>query len=280
MNPAPIKISRIIRRLSGGSQAQLVQGDDGDFYATKFASNPQGNRTLVNECVAHSLLSFMSVSMPPLRILELSSTLPLHDDLNFVMGSRRVEPEGVLHLGSQCPVDPKKTAIFDFLPDRLLSNVHNLAEYATMYVFDQWLGQADRRQAIFLRDRSVTAGPNLKAYFIDHGQAFNGAHWELREMPNSGLAFQSRIYSMLDMSTLVENAIGQIERLEEETLFATMEGVPSSWFAPGDRECLHALLVKLQRRQANLRSIIQHCIPTLRDYVGGEAAYQSSLSSR
>jgi hypothetical protein len=279
MNPAPVKISRIIRRLSGGSQAQLVQGGDGHFYATKLAGNPQGNRTLINEWVAYRLLSRLDVTTPPLRILELPSSLPPHDDLNFVVGNGRVAPEGVLHLGSQCPVNPEKTAIFDFMPDRLLSNVHNLAEFATMYVFDQWLGQGDLRQAIFVRDKSVAAGPNLKAYFIDHGQAFNGAHWELREMPLRGIAFQSCVYSMLDMNTLVEKAIGQIERLEEQTLFAAMEGVPSRWFAPWDREYLHALLVKLQRRQANLRPIMQRHLPALLDYLSDETERRGSTLS-
>jgi hypothetical protein len=45
---------------------------------------------------------------------------------------------------------PKTTAIFDFVPDRLLLSVRNLAEYAGMYVFDQWLWQADKRQLAFV----------------------------------------------------------------------------------------------------------------------------------
>ena len=37
--------------MRGGSQAQLVQGDEGNRYLAKFLGNPEGNRTLVNEWV-------------------------------------------------------------------------------------------------------------------------------------------------------------------------------------------------------------------------------------
>ncbi len=130
---AHVKITRVIRLMYGGSQAQLVKGNDGNFYATEFLGNPQGNRTLINEWIACRLLSDMGIiSMPSLRILELPSTLLPHADLYFLVGSKRIPPQGVLHLGSQCPVDPEKTAIFDFLPDKLLPTACNLAEFAAM----------------------------------------------------------------------------------------------------------------------------------------------------
>jgi hypothetical protein len=52
MKQAPIKITSLIRRMCGGSQAQLVQGDDGHSYVCKFVGNPQGTRTLINEWIA------------------------------------------------------------------------------------------------------------------------------------------------------------------------------------------------------------------------------------
>jgi hypothetical protein len=264
MNNAPIKISRVIRPLRGGSQAQLVRCEDGHFYAAKFAGNPQGNRTLINEWIAYGILSRTDITTPPLRILELSSK---HDDLYFAVGNRRNFPEGTLHLGSQCPVNPETTAIFDFLPHGLLANVRNLADFARIYVYDQWFGQADKRQAVFVRDKSVIGGPNLKAYFVDHGQAFNGAHWALRDMPLSGLAFPTRVYSMIDMSALAESAIAQIETIDKQTLFATTEGVPSSWLGQGDRDRLHDLLCRLRRRQATFRPLIARHLSALDEHV-------------
>ncbi len=281
MNTSTIQISRIVRRLKGGSQAQLVQGENAQFYVAKFCGNPQGNRTLVNEWVAFNLLSHVAVSTPGLCILELPPALLSCEDLYFVMGNRRKAPEGLFHLGSRCPVNPETTVIFDFLTNQFLQKVHNLAEFATMYVFDRWLGQSDIRQAIFVRDKSIAAnGQFLKAYFVDHGMVFNGAQWELNEKPLGGLAFQTMIYSMLEMRTLVEDAIVQIEAIDRDVLFAAIEGVPSSWLAPGDRDHLHTLLCKLARRQANLSPIIQHHLAALRDYAAAKAASPRPVLSR
>lgn len=277
MNTSPLRISRIVRRLKGGSQARLVQAENGRFYAAKFCGNPQGNRTLVNEWVAASLLSHMNVSTPHLRILALPPTLSLCEDVHFLTGNRRKLPEGLFHLGSECPVNPDTTAIFDCLPDPLLQSVQNLNEFAGIYVFDRWLGHGDVRQAIFVRDKKVANGCSLKAYFIDHGMVLNGVEWALREMPLSGLAFQTTIYSMLEMSNLVEDAIVQIEAIDPDLVFAAMEGAPSSWFAEGDRDCLHALLRKLQRRQGNLRPIIERHLDTLRIHSRNVAASSRSL---
>jgi hypothetical protein len=265
-----VRIARIIRRMSGGSQAQLVQCDDGNSYVAKFLGNPQGSRTLINEWIVSRLLSAMRISTPTLRVLELPSAFQNRDEVYFLGGTKRTLPQGVLHLGSQCPVDPEKTAVFDFLPDKLLLKVGNLAEYATMYVFDQWVGQSDKRQAIFVRDRKVTAGIGFRGYFVDHGLAFDGERWQLLDRPRCGLAFQSKIYSALDLAALVENALCQVESINETTLFTAADGVPSSWFAPGDREALDTLLVKLRRRQVNLRPLIARHLPALCAYAGAD----------
>jgi HipA-like protein len=269
MTQAHIKITRLIRRMRGGSQAHLVQGDDGLFYVAKFLGNPQGNRTLINEWIVCRLLVDMGISTPSLRILELPAKLQPHEDLYFLVGSKRIAPQGVLHLGSQCPVDPEKTAIFDFLPDKLLPNVKNLTEFATKFVFDQWVSQSDRLQVIFVRDRKV-APIGFRGYFVDHGMAFDGDRWQLCDRPLCGLAFQAKVYSYLDLGVLVEKALCQVESINETTLLSAAEGVPSSWFAPGDQEGLDTLLVKLGRRQLNLPAVIARQLPALRAYAGIE----------
>jgi len=277
MSPAPVKIGRIVRRLKGRSQAQLVQGENGKFYAAKFCGNPQGNRTLINEWVAHQLLSHLGVSSPRVAILELPQSSLHHEGLDFVLANRRKSPEGLFHFGSEYPANPETTATFDFLPAPILKNVHNLAQFAAMYVFDKWLGQTDTRQAIFIRDKAVSTGSRiLKAYFIDHGMAFNGQRWEIHDIPLAGLAVQIAIYSMLEMGSLVEAAIEKIERIDREIIFAAMNGAHSSWFAPGDREAMQSMLIKLQRRQASLRSIAQRHLHSLQNGVDGHACHSPS----
>jgi hypothetical protein len=249
-----VKITRIIRRMRGGSQAQLVLGDDGNTYVAKFLGNPEGNRTLINEWMMCRLMTDIGISTPRLRVLELPSSLPLSEQLYFEVGNERIAPQGPLHLGSQCPVDPEKISIYDFLPNKLLPKVRNLAEFGSMFVFDQWTGKADGRQAIFVGDRNVETGIGFRAYFIDHGSACGGGEWELRDR---GLAsVDSRICSHIDLTVVVEKAFCHIETINEMAIVTAAEGVPSSWFAKGDRECLDILLAKLKLRQVNLRSLI------------------------
>ena len=106
-----VEIKRIIRRVRGGSQAGLVEGEDGRCYIATFAGNPQGNRTLVNEWMAQSIIKLLGISTPPLCLLRLPDSL-LDDSLYFDIGNKRVPVQGDWHLGSLCPVDPQTKAIF------------------------------------------------------------------------------------------------------------------------------------------------------------------------
>jgi len=47
-----IKAIKHIRRLRGGSQAQLMAADDGHEYVVKFQGNPQTTRVLANDYLA------------------------------------------------------------------------------------------------------------------------------------------------------------------------------------------------------------------------------------
>ena len=255
LNSVPVGITRIIRRMRGGSQARLVLGDDSLYYVAKFAGNPQGNRCLVNECFAGQVLKQMGISTPNLRVLRLPQALE-SEDLCFQVGSKRLAPQGRLHLGSQSPVNPETTMILDFLPCKLLPKVVNLTEFAAMLVFDKWVAQTDSRQAIFVRDRSLVRDIGFRAYFIDHGMSFNGAEWQLRDAPVNGIYFRREVYSNLDLEALIEKAVCRLETISEAFLLGTLDGIPSAWLATGDRESFVILIGKLQQRQPKLRSIV------------------------
>jgi len=248
--------------MRGGSQSRLVLGDDSQYYIAKFAGNPQGNRTLINECFAEPVLKQLGVSTPNLRVLRLPPALE-SEDLYFSIGARRVPPQGRLHLGSQCPVNPETTAIFDFFPGRLLPKVVNLTDFAAMLVFDKWVAQTDSRQVIFLRDRSLVRGGVFRAYFIDHGMCFDGAEWQLHDAKSYGVYFRKEVYSYIRLEELVDAALCRLEAIPEESLLATLDGIPSAWFALDDRESFVILLHKLQRRQHQIRSIVARHLKAL-----------------
>src|ERR1700712_3261552 len=116
MNRQIVDIVRIVRRMKGGSQAQLVEGHDHKFYVAKFVGNPQGTRTLVNEWLATHLIRQFGITTPDQVVLRLGDMSQYATAPSFQIGDRSVPISSGLHLGSLCPVDPEKEAIYDFLP--------------------------------------------------------------------------------------------------------------------------------------------------------------------
>jgi len=86
-------------------------------------------------------------------------------------------------------------AVYDFLPDALLSEIENLAEFAGVLAFDKWSGNADARQAIFFRARLrepkggkevALQGLGFAGQMIDNGYVFEGPNWGLTDSPVQG----------------------------------------------------------------------------------------------
>lgn len=251
-----VEIKRIVRPVRGGSQARIIEGQDGRFYVAKFAGNPQGNRTLVNEWIAQSIMSYLSISTPALRILRLPDNLRT-EDLSFAIGHRNVPVDGEWHLGSLCPVNPQMKTIFDFLPRRLLEKVSNLNDFAKVFVVDRWLYQLDQRQAVFVRERNSEPGQiSLRAHFIDHGMAFAGSAWELREATGHGLYMDRGVYSLVNMPQICEETVSQIERLSKKQLLSVLATIPEAWLSSDDREELNRLLESLYKNTSRLRRIV------------------------
>jgi hypothetical protein len=251
--------------MRGSSQAHLVETEDGCFFVAKFAGNPQGNRTLINEWITGQLMNQVGICTPPMRVLQLSERLYRGGGLFFQKGDKRIPVTETLHLGSECPVNPEKTAIFDFLPERLLPQVVNLADFARAFVVDKWLYQTDKRQAIFVREQKGPSVLSFRAYLIDNGMSFAGCQWELADAPMFGLCIQRGIYSIIDMQNFCEEALSRIEAITEAALYASAEDIPSAWFSPGDDECLANLFVRLQRRKADLRSLVSRHLEIITD---------------
>ena len=187
MNQEVVGINRIVRCMRGGSQSQLIQGHDGRFYVAKFRGNPQGNRTLINEFVATNLLHRLGISTPPLTLLAYDPCSS-QKAVSFRIGNDADPIVLGLHLGSLCPVDPNKQAIYDFLPRKLLEKTVNLEDFAGILVADTFLNQMDRRQAIFVRvDLQRDWHSGLFSSTMD---------WPLGEAPGSSKASRKTILTL------------------------------------------------------------------------------------
>jgi hypothetical protein len=258
-----IGISEVLRRMRGGSQAFLVRGEDDHFYVAKFAGNPQGNRTLINEWAAHRVLQQLGISTPDMRILRITNSTKRRTELCFQTSGRTMPITQTFHLGSQCPVDPTTMAVYDFLPAKLLSKVINLPDLGRTFVVDKWFGQIDRRQAIFVRDPAKSNDLRLRLYVIDHGLSFGGSQWDIHDSPLGALYMDARVYSMLDMKAICEEMVSHIGALTERDLYSAANDVPSCWSTENDHPAFIKLINSLELRRNRLSSVISRHLEAL-----------------
>ncbi len=264
MTSEVVNVQSVIRPMRGGSQAYLVEGDDGRYYVAKFARNPQGNRTLINECIASRLFQQFGISTPPIRLLYLSRAVQQAASLHFSMKNKKVPVSSGIHFGSQCPVDPNSMAIYDFLPRKLLANVENLEDFSKAFVLDKLLGNTDKRQAIFVRAPSRRGKAIFRVWLIDHGLIFAGHRWELEDVPGYGLYVDRAVYGFPDTQIICDKAIEMMRMLNEDQLHIAAEGIPSDWFSSGDRGALARLFQEVQARAARLPVFVRRHLKILR----------------
>jgi hypothetical protein len=274
-----VVIKHVLRRMRGGSQPFLVEGEDRQFYVAKFTGNPQGNRTLINEWIAHRLFQQLGLSTPDLRLLQLSERSKSTEDLWFQIGNQTIAIQGTFHLGSQCPVDPTTTAIYDFLPRRLFPKVVNLGDLASAFVLDRWLGQTDTRQAVFARDRTNGKDLKLRLYLIDHGMSFAGKQWELPDSMKYGLYMDRSVYLSLNMKAACEEALSRIDALTESDLYAAADDIPSCWCCDDDYDSLAKLLGLLNSRRTRLRAVVSRHLQLLQRELNACAPARIAIST-
>src|SRR5881394_2638942 len=105
----PINALRHIRKMRGGAQSHLIEGDDGCFYVVKFVNNPQHRRILINALVSSVFLKYLQISTPDVAMIAISPEfLQENPQLCFEMGSRSTPVLAGRHFGSKFPGDPAK----------------------------------------------------------------------------------------------------------------------------------------------------------------------------
>lgn len=263
-----VNIKAVIRPMRGGSQAHMVEGDDGQRYIAKFAGNPQGNRTLVNECIAARLFERFGILTPPIRFLYLPPSVQEASLPHFSIANKRIPVAPGVHFGSRCPVNPNTTAIFDFLPRKLLSQIENREDFAKALVLDKLLGNADVRQAIFLKAPYRGGKVMFRAWMIDHGMIFAGQRWEFLDIPTYGVYRDRAVYALDDTSAACCEAIKIISKLSRDHLDAAVQDIPSSWLAGGDTVRLKELVEQVQFRAARIQTLVHRHLETLLAFEG------------
>lgn len=252
--------------MRGGAQAHLLEAGDGHAYIVKFINNPQHRRVLVNEMIASVLLDYLRISRPETALVEITPEfLAANPDVHIQLGTRREPVTPGWHFGSRHPGDPDRTAIYDFLPDALLSQVVNRREFLGVLAFDKWAGNADSRQAIFFRARlkewtaSVETHPLRKGFvalMVDHGFLFDGPHWDFCDSPLQGLYFRPLVYEGVKGWEDFEPWLSQILDFPEEIVDDAAKRIPPQWIE-GDEEAFARLLERLLARRKRVPDLLR-----------------------
>ncbi len=251
--------------MRGGAQSHLIEASDGRYYIVKFRNNPQHRRILVNELIAAEILSYLHISAPPCELVRVPEEfLRENPDANIQLGSRTIPLDPGWAFGSRHPGDPNITAIYDFVPDSLLAQVHNRADFLAILVFDKWTGNADGRQSIFFRAQLQDWVPAVKgsgkkmgfiALMIDHGFIFNGPHWNFTESALQGLYPRRMVYEPVASLEDFEPWLERILHFPDEVLDRAMRRIPPDWIE-NEEDDLQRLLESLIRRQKRIHEIV------------------------
>ena len=260
----PLTALRHVRKMRGGAQAQLLEADDGQWYVVKFRNNPQHRRVLVNELLASSFLEYLQIAVPPAALIHVTEEfLEANPDVHLTLGAAaRIPVEPGWHFGSRYPGDPSRVAVYDFLPDAILSQVANLDDFRAILAFDKWTGNADGRQCVFYRAMvRLLEGPRRAGFvarMIDQGYAFNGPHWDFPESPIQGLYARRTVYESVRSLDDFQPWLDRVANFPEEAIDDAWKRIPPDWIE-GDEDALQQLLERLWERRKRVGDLIAAC---------------------
>jgi hypothetical protein len=242
-----------IRRLRGGSQAQLLRASDGAYYVCKFLNNPQHARVLANEMLATRLGLLLGLPMPGVEVIDVSAWLIEHSpDFRIDLAGCRIPCTPGRHFGSLYIEDRESSLVVDYLPDELLRNVSNIGDFARVIVLDKWTCNADGRQAVFTKRMHRR---NFSAKFIDQGYCFNAGEWSFPDFPLRGVYAKNCVYESVQGWDDFEPVLTRAEEVGVQEIWEIAGGVPPEWYE-FDTDGLHRLVEALHRRRSIIRDLI------------------------
>lgn len=250
----PLYAVQQIRKLRGGSQAQLLRASDGAYYVTKSAQNPQHVRVLANEMLATRLGLLLGLPVPRVEPIEVSRLLiEQTSELRIELAGIAAPWKPGIHLGSLYVDDPLNSQVFDYLPESLMDSVRNLTDFGRVLVLDRWACNCDGRQAVFSRN-----GKRLRGYlatFIDQGYCFNAGEWSFPDCPLRGVYARNEVYKNVTSWEAFEPALSRAEQMDIGAVWRIAAGIPEEWYE-ADRAGLHRLVENLHRRRTVIRDLI------------------------
>ena len=242
-----------IRRMRGGAQGHMMLGADGQIYVVKFQNNPQHTRVLANEWLGTRLAAAVGLTVPQTELVEVSPWLIENTaELEIDLGRRRERCKEGLQFGSRFAGGLMPGQVVDYLAEEQLREVRNLEEFAGILAIDKWTGNANGRQAVFVKKQKER---RYRAVFIDFGYCFQAGDWRFEDAPLRGVYYRNDVYGEVQGWEAFEPWLSRIEKMPEETVWEAANGVPPEWYG-GDLSEMEALVEKLLQRRTRVRELI------------------------
>ncbi len=239
--------------MRGGAQGQLMLGADGHVYVVKFQNNPQHVRVLANELLASRLAVAAGLSAPHAELVEVSPWLIENTpELEMDYGRTRARCVPGLQFGSRFVGGLMPGQVVDYLPEGELAELKNAGEFAGILALDKWTGNANGRQAVFVRKQRER---RYKAVFIDYGYCFHAGDWRFEDAPLRGIYFRNRVYEGITGWDSFEPWLSRMEEMPADVAWAAANEVPPEWYG-GDVAEMEALVEKLLARRGRIRDLI------------------------
>lgn len=245
MSRPPLFAVEHIRKMRGGSQAHLLRASDGNLYVTKFQNNPGGIRTLASEFLATELGLFLGLPVAVPQVIEVA------DSLIASTPALKIEIDGItspcvpgLQLGSRYAGDPQKDRIFDHMPESQFHRVVNRTDIAQILAFDKWVGNCDRRQAVFVKQANRS---RYRMIFIDQHYCLGGHWWSFPDLPLHGTYHDIHIYKNVTGWESFEPTLTRIKAIDYADLWRSAAQIPHEWIEH-DGEGLFSVVETLHSR--------------------------------
>ena len=242
-----ISCVRFVRKLRGGSQAELVEASDGLQYVVKSSDSPQGPQVVLHEALGTGLYRCLGLAVPEWTPIEISAEYISANPCAWyqeLAGIRRPRPG--LAFASRA-IGSQQEPPLEIVPRSWYARIRNRKTFWGALAVDFWAEHTDNRQALFL---SNTHDQSLNAFFIDHGHMF-GRSTKRKSVSYNACRYLDRPIYENDGAESLEYWIQQIESQAKSIVDTALAALPESWVTKYVLE----IAARLIKRASQLRPL-------------------------
>ncbi len=223
----------------GGSNAQLVQADDGNSYVIKLINNPQCTRILANEFVVAKLAELIGAPCPPAEIIDVDQNM-----VQYINSTRNQKFVAGPAFGSLYLANSTRK-VFPSNPE-LMQKAANLSEWSSVVVLDT-LVQNEDRPATHVLISVTDIDKEHRFWIIDHGHCLSVARgWTTLNADNMNAKVPSLYREVVKGKNFFETTFNSLTRIDKKMVDNILSSFPSDLWGVSDQEKQHLVSYIIQ----------------------------------